>query len=57
MIKTNIYKVYWINDPVKWAIIHSETSFDARKSFRDEYNQRNNSDIPVHECVAVRASF
>lgn len=57
MIKTNIYKVYWINDPVKWAIIHAETSFDARKSFRDEYNQRNNSDIPVHECVAVRASF
>lgn len=53
----NKYKCYWVHDKAKWQIIDADTSWDARQQHRNEYNLRNNADVPVHECVAIRLHY
>ncbi|WP_156164414.1 hypothetical protein [Bradyrhizobium sp. LTSP885] len=51
---TPTYECYWVHDKALRTEIRADTSWEARKQFRDFYNASQDADVPVHECVAVR---
>lgn len=53
----NVYKCYWIHDPLHWQIIKADSSWAARKQFRQAYIDQFKADVPVHECVAIRGNW